>query len=416
LVLLRAKIPANKEVSVAVAANPNGWSTGWHGSYDYKGLANNSDYLMVMTCDEHYEGGEAGPVASLDFVETSIKYALQNTSADKVVIGLPFFGRIWSTDGGYFAGSGVSNTTTTKLIRDYNGVVTFDEKAKSPKAEFEVKDTDPTTTIGGRVLLPGKYVVWYENDESIAEKLKLIRQYNLKGAGSWALSQEEASLWTNYSSWLNGESQNAEVPAWVANTTDLNIRSGPNTSSVIVTTLKENTLVTITGDSENNFYPVRLSDGRTGFASLKYLTMTNPSGLLTNLPAWVTGTSALNVRSEPNASSKVLTTISENTMVTLMGESTTNFYPVGLSDGTTGYVSSRYITTESPVTQAWVLKSTANLNVRQLPDLSATLIAIIPGGTKVSITGKETNGFYPVRLSDGRLGYTSLKYIITSLQ
>ena len=47
--LLRNKIPSNKEVSVAVAANPNGWTTGWHGSYDYTALAANSDYLMIMT-------------------------------------------------------------------------------------------------------------------------------------------------------------------------------------------------------------------------------------------------------------------------------------------------------------------------------------------------------------------------------
>lgn len=55
--LLREKIPAHKEVSVAVAANPKGWTEGWHGSYDYKLLAEFSDYLMIMTYDESYVGG-----------------------------------------------------------------------------------------------------------------------------------------------------------------------------------------------------------------------------------------------------------------------------------------------------------------------------------------------------------------------
>ena len=57
--LLREKIPEHKEVSVAVAANPNGWTEGWHGSYDYAALAQYADHLMIMTYDEHYEGGDA---------------------------------------------------------------------------------------------------------------------------------------------------------------------------------------------------------------------------------------------------------------------------------------------------------------------------------------------------------------------
>ena len=36
--ILRERLPEEKEVSVAVAANPNGWTVGWHGSYDYAAL------------------------------------------------------------------------------------------------------------------------------------------------------------------------------------------------------------------------------------------------------------------------------------------------------------------------------------------------------------------------------------------
>lgn len=95
---LRAKLPTNKTLSVAVAANPNGWNTGWQGSYDYKELGNVADYIILMAYDEHYEGGEEGPVASIEFVEDSIKYALKYISCDKLVLGVPFYGRYWSRD------------------------------------------------------------------------------------------------------------------------------------------------------------------------------------------------------------------------------------------------------------------------------------------------------------------------------
>ena len=55
--LLRNKIPAHKEVSIAVSANPTGSTSGWQGSYDYAGISPYVDYFMIMTYDEHYEGG-----------------------------------------------------------------------------------------------------------------------------------------------------------------------------------------------------------------------------------------------------------------------------------------------------------------------------------------------------------------------
>ena len=92
--LLRQKLPEDKIVAVSVAANPYGYTQGWHGSYDYRRLGAAADYLMLMTYDEHYQGGPSGPVASRAFQEQSIQYALKYVPANKVVLDLPFFGRI----------------------------------------------------------------------------------------------------------------------------------------------------------------------------------------------------------------------------------------------------------------------------------------------------------------------------------
>lgn len=74
---------------------PKGWNTGWHGSYDYSALSKYADYLMIMAYDEHYQGSPAGPVAGMEFVEESIKYALKHVPKEKIVLGVPFFGRVW---------------------------------------------------------------------------------------------------------------------------------------------------------------------------------------------------------------------------------------------------------------------------------------------------------------------------------
>ena len=194
--LLREKVPAHKEISVAVAANPNNWQVGWHGSYDYSALAEYADHLLIMAYDEHYEGSEAGPVASINFVENSIKYALSKTAPDKIVVGVPFYGRVWSLDDNRIVGKGASTKTIQEIIQNCDATVTYDEASQSAKVEFTITESSGQYTVGGDfVLQPGRYVAWFETDQSYQEKLNLIEKYNLKGAGAWSLGQEDISIW-----------------------------------------------------------------------------------------------------------------------------------------------------------------------------------------------------------------------------
>lgn len=191
---LRQSLPNEKEVSVAVAANPYGYTGGWYGSYDYSKLAQYADYLMIMSYDEHYETGDPGPVASIGFVEESIKYALNYAPPSKIVLGLPFFGRYWKDDGS-IKGKGISLIRIDELIKKYNGVVTFDNYSKSPKASINITGYE-------KDLSPGRYTIWFENQNSILYKLNLIEKYNLKGAGSWSLHQATQNIWDIYDQWL----------------------------------------------------------------------------------------------------------------------------------------------------------------------------------------------------------------------
>lgn len=193
---LREAIPKVKEVSVAVAANPKGYTTGWHGSYDYAKLAQYADYLMIMSYDEHYQGGDSGPVASVQFVEDSIKYALKYVPPSKVVMGLPFFGRYWNHDGS-IKGQGTNLIKINELIKKYKGTVFYDQISKSPKAIVNITENEPG-------FPKGKYIIWYENEDSILGKLQLIDKYNIKGAGSWSLHQATQNIWDVYNKWSKG--------------------------------------------------------------------------------------------------------------------------------------------------------------------------------------------------------------------
>jgi spore germination protein YaaH len=206
--LLREKLPDGKSVSVAVVPNPYKLTSGWHASYDYAGLARYCDYLMLMAYDEHYQGnisktGGAGPVAGYPFVENSIKAALREVPPGKLLLGIPFYGRLWKR-GETYGGYGISNNMVEELVREYDGKVIYDYVQKSPRAVVTIKASGEKPVVFGKTLEAGTYDIWFENEESIKRKLELVGKYGLKGTGSWSLGQEVKSTWDFYSLWLNG--------------------------------------------------------------------------------------------------------------------------------------------------------------------------------------------------------------------
>lgn len=211
----RELIPPEKEVSVAVAANPNAWKGDWPGFYDYAALAQYTDYIMIMAYDESWENtpNGPGPVASYSFVNRSIQYALnEGVPNEKVVVGLPYYGRMWKTDGPTIDGvslngRGISNKYIEELVEKFNGTIFYDEEKHTPRAEFTIPSGDEAFA-GSIKLSEGNYIIYFENARSLKQKLWLINLYDLRGAGSWSLIQEAPYTWDFYSLFLNGKLYN----------------------------------------------------------------------------------------------------------------------------------------------------------------------------------------------------------------
>jgi len=430
--LLREKIPTHKEVSVAVAANPNNWQTGWHGSYDYTALGEYSDYLMIMAYDEHYEGGSAGPVASIKWVENSIKHAVSRTSKDKIVVGLPFFGRIWSENGD-FKGYGLSLNVIENMIKDYNAIVTYDTESQSPKAVFTVKAGDKTYMVKGKPLPEGTYTVWYENEQSLSAKSDLAKKYNLKGIGSWALGQASVSIRENIKDWVSDDIAVTVNPPQT--------ESGQNTVPPVVVPPKEtkpkpnpipkepeeqSSSVT-SPDIDTNFEDAQtqetqvIEETQTGQVPQNTgNTHSTEKENLPNIKNELTGyaTANLNVRTAPNTNGSIVTTIAKGSGVTLVGGVTNGWYAVRLAGGREGFVSAQYITTAPP---AKVTVSTPShttgyvtatvLNVRNKAGTNGKIISTINKGQQVILLGVEANGWYKIQLANGQIGYVSAQYI-----
>ncbi len=187
----------------------------------------------------------------------------------------------------------------------------------------------------------------------------------------------------------------------------LNLRSGPSTSSSVITVMPDGATVTITGALTSGFYPVTYN-GTAGYASATYLRL--------NSTQTATTTANLNLRSGPGSTYAVLLVIPNGATVTITGAQQSGFYPVTYN-GTRGFASSTYLqigsgpsptATATPVSRtAW---TTANLNLRSGASSTASVVLVIPNGSQITVTGNLTNGFYPVRYGSTN-GFASSTYI-----
>ena len=250
--LLRSKLPEYKMLTVSVAANSK-WSTdGWQGSYDYKALGEVSDYLFIMAYDEHSIGGAEGPVASFGFVDNSIIYALEQVPKDKIVLGLPLYGRYWKA-GEEYGGEAVVNGALPSLIKKTNAKVEYDKDNGQAVARFTIlPDQEEEIKINGTVLTSGDYTIWFDDEESVNAKLDLVNMYDLLGCGFWALGHEKPVFWNGFKEKLNRIPREIEEPEKVdekaqmyeaIQVTIVNVNDAINKEEIKIENIIENSMV-----------------------------------------------------------------------------------------------------------------------------------------------------------------------------
>ena len=140
-----------------------------------------ADYVIIMGYDEHYAGGEAGPVSSISFVDNGIKDTLEVVPKEKVINAIPFYTRLWTTDG---------ESQTSQVFDMEEEEVWISENQLEPEWR-----EDLGLYYAQRQGENGLEQLWMEEERSIGEKMDLIRQYELAGVACWKLGFEKPEIW-----------------------------------------------------------------------------------------------------------------------------------------------------------------------------------------------------------------------------
>ncbi|BBB89977.1 MAG TPA: glycosyl hydrolase family 18 protein [Methylomusa anaerophila] len=155
---------------------------GQHSGHDYRALAKANDFLMIMAYDEHWAGGEPGPIASIPWIKSVIQNALSQVPASQIILGIPLYGLDWQVpiQRGKLA-TPISFREAMALAEKYDSDINWSSEAKEPYFSYKKS---------GR-----QHIVWFQNPRSWAAKLNLVFKYNLRGIGLWEMENADPEFW-----------------------------------------------------------------------------------------------------------------------------------------------------------------------------------------------------------------------------
>ena len=140
-----------------------------------------ADYVIIMGYDEHYAGGEPGPVASLGYVESGIRDTIALVPKEKVINGVPFYTRLWTESEG---------KTSSKAL----GIFSAKQWLKDNSVETQWQE-DVGLNYGEANTEAGRSYLWMEDTKSLGLKMDLIKKYDLAGVAGWKLGLETQDIW-----------------------------------------------------------------------------------------------------------------------------------------------------------------------------------------------------------------------------
>jgi spore germination protein YaaH len=150
----------------------------WSGVYDYKLIAENTDFVSIMAYDDP---NSVGPVASISFVNSVLAYLKDKIPAEKLSLGVPLYYWKWNADTDKKLGEGLYKNVLA-IMANYKYNVNFDVSLGVSCLSYSYKNKN--------------YEVWFEDKSSLQAKLDIIKTNNLRGFSAWLLGGEDPAIWS----------------------------------------------------------------------------------------------------------------------------------------------------------------------------------------------------------------------------
>jgi len=149
-------------------------------------IAKAADQLYFMTYTQNFNSSQPGSVGSVNWAKNVMAYAIDNLKVPpaKIFFGIGLFGLEWQETGNGSFESINDDLTFGKvqtIIQTFNPKVEWDQSAKSSYFDYFKNGQ--------------KYVIWFENNQSVLERIELAKKFGVGNLAFWRLGGEDPQVW-----------------------------------------------------------------------------------------------------------------------------------------------------------------------------------------------------------------------------
>ncbi|MBB4611937.1 glycosyltransferase [Novosphingobium taihuense] len=149
-------------------------------------LARAADQLILMAYDEHWQGGQAGPIASDSWFASRVASTMLGVPAGKAVIALGNYGYDWH--------DGHADSLTVEeawLAAHDSGTKPMFDRASG--------------NLGFSYLDDGaRHDIWMLDAATSWNQMQMLSRLGLHSVALWRLGSEDPGFWSSLKSWRNG--------------------------------------------------------------------------------------------------------------------------------------------------------------------------------------------------------------------
>ncbi|AUJ23755.1 LysM peptidoglycan-binding domain-containing protein [Virgibacillus dokdonensis] len=182
--MVRRLHPQGYLVTTAVAPKTSSDQQGLlYEAHDYEAQGKVVDFINLMTYEWGWAGGRPLAIAPINEVEKVLDYAVTVIPKEKIMMGIPLYGRDWKIPWQEGTRARTINTQeAVDLAFTYKEAIQYDEIYQAPNFLY--------TDDNGQ-----RHEVWFEDARSIKAKYERIANYDLRGAMFWVLGIPFAQNW-----------------------------------------------------------------------------------------------------------------------------------------------------------------------------------------------------------------------------
>lgn len=176
--------PEGLLVSTALAPKDSADQEGLlYEAHDYEAHGNIVDFVILMTYEWGWAGGEPWAIAPINEVREVLDYAVTVIPSEKILMGVPLYGRDWEIpwQEGTFANT-ISPKEAVHLAARYNVPIQYNETYQSPFFTYVDENGQ-------------RHEVWFEDARSMQAKYDTVKDYNLRGISYWVLGNPFPENW-----------------------------------------------------------------------------------------------------------------------------------------------------------------------------------------------------------------------------